>query len=126
MYQLHYKVILKFIVMLRVVWQILLFMVKHSTPFFFHIHAYKRTKCFFFTPLTAENNSVMLNYSLNNGNDGNQNNNNNNGNIRHPYNILPTLLAMGQSANATPDIQRHIVRAIDNLSSQGRLFLLLL
>jgi hypothetical protein len=37
------------------------------------------------------------------------------------YNVLPTLLAIGQSANITPDIQRHIIRAIDNLSSNGKL-----
>ncbi|KAI9311682.1 armadillo-type protein [Dichotomocladium elegans] len=33
------------------------------------------------------------------------------------YNVLPTLLALSQSANVTSDIQRHIVRAIDNLSA---------
>ncbi|GAB5593864.1 hypothetical protein Unana1_08764 [Umbelopsis nana] len=36
------------------------------------------------------------------------------------YNVMPTLLAIGQSANVTPDVQRHVVRAIDNLSNQGR------
>lgn len=35
------------------------------------------------------------------------------------YNVIPTLLAMGLSANVTKDVQRHIVRAIDNLSAQG-------
>ncbi|KAL1930085.1 hypothetical protein VTP01DRAFT_1239 [Rhizomucor pusillus] len=34
------------------------------------------------------------------------------------YNVIPTLLAMGLSANVTKDVQRHIVRAIDNLSAQ--------
>ncbi|KAI8149812.1 armadillo-type protein [Fennellomyces sp. T-0311] len=55
--------------------------------------------------LYGENTAVMLNYAETED-------------TRHPYNITPTLLAMGQSANVTPDIQRHIVRAIDNLSSQ--------
>lgn len=36
------------------------------------------------------------------------------------YNVMPTLLAIGQSANVTPDVQRHVVRAIDNLSNQGK------
>lgn len=36
------------------------------------------------------------------------------------YNVIPTLLAIGQSAIVTPDVQRHVVRAIDNLSNQGR------
>ncbi|KAI8976827.1 hypothetical protein BDB01DRAFT_309221 [Pilobolus umbonatus] len=35
----------------------------------------------------------------------------------HSFNVLPTLLAMGQSARVTSDIQRQLVRAIDNLSS---------
>lgn len=35
------------------------------------------------------------------------------------YNVIPTLLAMGLSANVTKDVQRHIVRAINNLSAQG-------
>lgn len=35
------------------------------------------------------------------------------------YDVIPTLLAMGQSANVTKDVQRHIVRAIDNLSAHG-------
>ncbi|KAI9246492.1 hypothetical protein BDA99DRAFT_527036 [Phascolomyces articulosus] len=75
--------------------------------------------------LYGENNAVMLNYSIpSNGNDSN--NKNGSSNTRHSYNVLPTLLAMGQSANATPDIQRHIVRAIDNLSSQGKIFFFLL
>ncbi|KAH8555144.1 armadillo-type protein [Umbelopsis sp. PMI_123] len=34
------------------------------------------------------------------------------------YNVIPTLLAIGQSAIVTPDVQRHVVRAIDNLSNQ--------
>lgn len=34
------------------------------------------------------------------------------------YNVLPTLLFMGNRAK--PDIQRHIVRAIDNLSSNRK------
>ncbi|CAO3594291.1 unnamed protein product [Absidia cylindrospora] len=33
------------------------------------------------------------------------------------YNVIPTLLAMGQSANATKDLRRHIIRAVDNLSA---------
>lgn len=37
------------------------------------------------------------------------------------YNILPTLLALGQSPHATVDITRHVVRAIDNISSNGKL-----
>lgn len=36
------------------------------------------------------------------------------------YNILPTLLALGQSPHATVDITRHVVRAIDNISSNGK------
>lgn len=35
------------------------------------------------------------------------------------FNVIPTLLAMGQSANATCDIQRHIIRALDNICSNG-------
>ncbi|CAO3616566.1 unnamed protein product [Cunninghamella blakesleeana] len=35
------------------------------------------------------------------------------------FNVIPTLLAMGQSANVTCDIQRHIIRALDNLCSNG-------
>ncbi|SAM07474.1 hypothetical protein [Absidia glauca] len=35
------------------------------------------------------------------------------------FNVIPTILAMGQSANATSDIRRHIIRALDNLSSNG-------
>ncbi|CAM0138155.1 unnamed protein product [Umbelopsis sp. WA50703] len=35
------------------------------------------------------------------------------------YNVMPTLLAIGQSPNVTPDVRRHVVRAIDNLSNQG-------
>ncbi|KAM3588960.1 hypothetical protein VKS41_001390 [Umbelopsis sp. WA50703] len=34
------------------------------------------------------------------------------------YNVMPTLLAIGQSPNVTPDVRRHVVRAIDNLSNQ--------
>lgn len=36
------------------------------------------------------------------------------------YDVLPTLLAMGQNDTVTADIQRHIVRAIDNLSAFGK------
>ncbi|KAG1146197.1 hypothetical protein G6F38_005108 [Rhizopus arrhizus] len=37
------------------------------------------------------------------------------------YNILPTLLAMCQSSNVTTDEIRHVIRAIDNLSSNVQL-----
>lgn len=37
------------------------------------------------------------------------------------YDVLPTLFAMGQNDTVTSDIQRHIVRAIDNLSAFGKL-----
>ncbi|KAI8086610.1 armadillo-type protein [Halteromyces radiatus] len=37
--------------------------------------------------------------------------------INDSFNVIPTLLAMGQSANVTDDIRRHIIRALDNLSS---------
>lgn len=40
------------------------------------------------------------------------------------FNVLPTLLAMGQSAHCNRDIQRHIIRAIDNLSTSGKISLL--
>lgn len=33
------------------------------------------------------------------------------------YNVLPTLLLMGKSSSG---VQRHIVRAIDNLSSNSK------
>ncbi|KAI8393568.1 armadillo-type protein [Radiomyces spectabilis] len=33
------------------------------------------------------------------------------------FSVIPTLLAMAQSSNAVSDIQRHILRALDNLSS---------
>ncbi|KAI9309257.1 armadillo-type protein [Cunninghamella echinulata] len=35
------------------------------------------------------------------------------------FNVIPTLLAMGQSANVTSDIQRHVIRALDNICSNG-------
>ncbi|RUP06325.1 armadillo-type protein [Jimgerdemannia flammicorona] len=33
------------------------------------------------------------------------------------FNVVPTLLAMGHSASATPEVRRHITRAVDNLVS---------
>ncbi|KAI9488175.1 armadillo-type protein [Zychaea mexicana] len=74
--------------------------------------------------LYSENNAIMLGYAAVEQEE--QNNNTSKKKEKgtttrrrgDPYNVLSTLLAMGQSANATPDIQRHIVRAIDNLSSQ--------
>ncbi|OAD75000.1 hypothetical protein PHYBLDRAFT_78888 [Phycomyces blakesleeanus NRRL 1555(-)] len=33
------------------------------------------------------------------------------------HNVIPTLLALSQAPQVTSDVQRHIVRAIDNLSS---------
>ncbi|KAI9266057.1 armadillo-type protein [Sporodiniella umbellata] len=35
----------------------------------------------------------------------------------HKYNVLPTLLDMGQSPHVNPDVIRHVVRAMDNLSN---------
>ncbi|CDH55933.1 hypothetical protein RO3G_14544 [Lichtheimia corymbifera JMRC:FSU:9682] len=55
--------------------------------------------------LYEENNGLMLAYAT----DGDLKDN--------AYDVLPTLLAMGQNDTVTADIQRHIVRAIDNLSA---------
>ncbi|KAF7729674.1 hypothetical protein EC973_004047 [Apophysomyces ossiformis] len=58
--------------------------------------------------LYEENNSLMLSDKQTNDNDH-----------KDAYNVISTLLAMGQSANVTSDVQRQIVRAIDNLSSHA-------
>ncbi|CDS06801.1 hypothetical protein LRAMOSA09326 [Lichtheimia ramosa] len=55
--------------------------------------------------LYEENNGLMLAYTTNMDLKDNA------------YDVLPTLLAMGQNDTVTADIQRHIVRAIDNLSA---------
>lgn len=39
---------------------------------------------------------------------------------KHAYNVLPTLLFMGKSDSETHIVQRHIVRAIDNLCSNRK------
>ncbi|KAI7883891.1 FYVE-domain-containing protein [Lichtheimia hyalospora FSU 10163] len=55
--------------------------------------------------LYEENNGLMLAYTTQDDLKDNA------------YDVLPTLLAMGQNDAVTADIQRHIVRAIDNLSA---------
>ncbi|KAG2196323.1 hypothetical protein INT47_009318 [Mucor saturninus] len=42
------------------------------------------------------------------------------GDNKDAYNVLPTLLFMGKSDSETHIVQRHIVRAIDNLNSNFR------
>lgn len=37
----------------------------------------------------------------------------------HRYNVLPTLNSIIQEQHTTQDIRRHIIRAIDNLTSSG-------
>lgn len=54
-----------------------------------------------------ENNEAMLTNNKKSG--GKQN--------KDCFNVLPTLLLMGKDAK--PGVQRHIVRAIDNLSSNS-------
>lgn len=67
-------------------------------------------RCLANLALYDENNKKMLNSTTTSkhlqGNDS--------------FNVIPTILAMGQSANATSDIRRHIIRALDNLSSNGK------
>lgn len=62
----------------------------------------------YFHLLPEENNGLMLAYTTNMDLKDNA------------YDVLPTLLAMGQNDTVTADIQRHIVRAIDNLSAFGK------
>lgn len=40
-----------------------------------------------------------------------------------PFNVVPTLLEIGQRPNVTLEVRRHIVRAIDNLVSNGMIIL---
>jgi hypothetical protein len=43
--------------------------------------------------------------------------------FHHPenaYNVLPTLVHIGSQRNVTVDIQKQIIRAMDNLSSKRK------
>ncbi|KAL7316618.1 hypothetical protein PS15m_005696 [Mucor circinelloides] len=76
----------------------------HVVPQHVEIHRHL-ARCLANLALYEENNEAMLTNNKKSG--GKQN--------KDCFNVLPTLLLMGKDAK--PGVQRHIVRAIDNLSS---------